>query len=90
MIILIALWVFWFTELSTLPTRLMMAFDFLLDNFFVRNALRLISCTKCLGFWLGLIYGFYIHRHIGDAVLLGGISSLIGMVTSKLYNKLND
>lgn len=88
MIILLSLWCFWFVELSTLPTRLMMAFDFALDYWLPRNALRLINCTKCLSFWVGLTYGFYIHRHIGDALLLAGICSLTGMFTSKVWNKL--
>jgi hypothetical protein len=88
MIILLALWVFWFVELSSIPLKLMKAFDFMLDNWFVRNLLRLLNCCKCLGFWSGLIVGFYIHRHIGDALLLAGICSLVAIITSKIYYKL--
>ncbi len=91
MIILLSLWVFWFVELSTIPFKLMKAFDFMLSNKVFMTVLRFLNCTKCLAFWSGLTYGFYIHRHIGMALMLAGICSLIGIVSSKIYyNKLND
>lgn len=79
MIILIALFGFWFAELSTLPQRL---------NILTGKTMYVINCTKCLSFWIGLSYSFYIYRHIGEAVLLAGVCSLIGMVVSRIYYKL--
>jgi len=89
MIILLSLWVFWFVELSTIPFKLMKAFDYLLSNFIVRNALRLINCVKCLGFWTGLGYGL-IHTNIFGAILLAGICSLVAIVAAKIWGRLND
>lgn len=87
MIVLIAIAVFWFTELSTIPTRLMMAFDFALSNWFVRNFLRLISCSKCLGFWSGLGYSLYETRHIGISFIMAAISSTVGIVLTRINDK---
>jgi hypothetical protein len=85
MIILLALWVFWFVELSSIPFKLMKAFDFMLDNWFVRNLLRLLNCCKCLGFWVGLGYGFYKDGNILLIILLAGICSLISIMASMIW-----
>lgn len=42
---------------------------------------ELLSCSMCTGFWVGLIYAWAQGDHIGGCVLLGGIVSLLSMLT---------
>lgn len=46
------------------------------------------DCTKCLSFWLGGIYNYLMYDNLVLAVFIGGCSSLLGILASKLYSKL--
>ncbi len=46
------------------------------------------DCTKCLSFWLGGIYSYSMYENLTFAVLMAGVSSLVGMIISKLYARL--
>jgi hypothetical protein len=85
MIILLALFAFWFAELSTIPFRLNIALGHLV---WLKYPLQLISCSKCLGFWICGLYYFNEYHNIGGAILLAGIGSLIAIVSSRTYYKL--
>lgn len=85
MIILLSLFAFWFAELSTIPFRLNTALGHLVC---LKYPLMLISCSKCLGFWMCGIYSFKEYHNFCGALLLAGIGSLIAIVASRTYYKL--
>lgn len=84
MIILLALFAFWFAELSTIPFRLNTALGHIV---WLKYPLQLISCSKCLGFWMCGIYYFTEYGNICGAILLAGVGSLIAIVSSRIYYK---
>lgn len=77
--ILIAAFSFWFAELSTIPQTLVI--------FFELKRLRPFDCTKCLSFWFAIVYGlFYYDIHL--VILYAGLTSLFGIIFSRIYYKL--
>ncbi len=77
--ILIAAFSFWFAELSTIPQTLVIFFDI--------KRLRPFDCTKCLSFWSAIGYGLlYYEVHL--VILYAGLTSLAGIILSRIYYKL--
>jgi hypothetical protein len=85
MIILLALFAFWFADLSTIPYRIHLSIGYLK---YLKYPLQLISCSKCLGFWTSCIYYFNQYQNILGSILLAGIGSLSAIVASRTYYKL--
>lgn len=85
MIILLALFAFWFAELSTIPFRLHTSIGYIK---YFKYPLQLISCSKCLGFWTCGVYYAIKYNNILGAILLAGVGSLIAIVASRIYYKL--
>lgn len=54
----------------------------------IRNVLRphtkLITCSTCLGFWVGLWGGFILDFNIFYAIIIGGAVSLLGTIIDKI------
>jgi hypothetical protein len=77
--ILIAAFSFWFAELSTVPQTLVIFFDI--------KRLRPFDCTKCLSFWSAIGYGL-VYYEVHLVILYAGLTSLIGIILSRIYYKL--
>jgi hypothetical protein len=77
--ILIAAFSFWFAELSTIPQTLVIFFDI--------KRLRPFDCTKCLSFWSAIGYGL-VYYDVHLAILYAGLTSLTGIILSRIYYKL--
>ena len=95
MILVLSAFAFWFAELSGLPQMYVIwAFSKFshLKPWIVSTLIKLpnslFSCPKCLSFWLGAIYFGNESRHIGTTILLAGVTSLIGIIYSRIYYKL--
>lgn len=72
---------FWFVELSTIPFYIYEMWSDFINRFLVTRLIyKLISCSKCFGFWLGLVY----YQDIIWAI----ISSLTAITASKLFSRL--
>lgn len=54
------------------------------NNSFKNRFIELLSCTMCLGFWVGFIYLFLTDNSILTSILYGSIVS----IGSELVNKL--
>jgi hypothetical protein len=77
--ILIAAFSFWFAELSTIPQQIVIFFEI--------KRLRPFDCTKCLSFWSAIGYGLlYYEVHL--VILYAGLTSLAGIILSRIYYKL--
>ena len=77
--ILIAAFSFWFAELSTIPQQIVIFFDI--------KRLRPFDCTKCLSFWSAIGYGL-VYYEVHLVILYAGLTSLIGIILSRIYYKL--
>jgi hypothetical protein len=77
--ILIAAFSFWFAELSTIPQTLVIFFDI--------KRLRPFDCTKCLSFWSAIGYGL-VYYDVHLVILYAGLTSLAGIILSRIYYKL--
>jgi hypothetical protein len=77
--ILIAAFSFWFAELSTIPQTLVIFFDI--------KRLRPFDCTKCLSFWSAIGYGL-VYYEVHLVILYAGLTSLAGIILSRIYYKL--
>lgn len=77
--ILIAAFSFWFAELSTIPQTLVIFFEI--------KRLRPFDCTKCLSFWSAIGYGL-VYYEVHLVILYSGLTSLIGIILSRIYYKL--
>lgn len=90
MIVLLALFAFWFAELSSVVQNIYIKLSEkeIKLNFFISLFFTVLTCTKCLSFQIGLIYFGYETRHIGFTLLYAGITSLTGMAISRIYYKL--
>jgi hypothetical protein len=58
------------------------------DKLRIPIRLKPFDCTKCLGFWMGLTYSYFVYDSLLLAVLIGGVCSFISMTISKLYRML--
>lgn len=74
--ILIALFAFWFAELSTIPQRILIATGF--------KNLYPFSCVKCLSFWMALIYSY----NEPFCIIIAGVTSLLSMTICLIFNRL--
>jgi hypothetical protein len=72
----IALFAFWFAELSTIPQRILIATGF--------KNLYPFSCVKCLSFWMALIYSY----NEPFCIIIAGVTSLLSMTICLLINRL--
>ena len=72
----IALFAFWFAELSTIPQRILIATGF--------KNLYPFSCVKCLSFWMALIYSYTEPF----CIIIAGVTSLLSMTICLLFNRL--
>jgi len=72
----IALFAFWFAELSTIPQRILMATGW--------KHLYPFSCVKCLSFWMALIYSYNETWFI----IIAGVTSLLAMTINLIYSRL--
>jgi hypothetical protein len=77
--ILIAAFSFWFAELSTIPQQIVIFFEI--------KRLRPFDCTKCLSFWSAIGYGL-VYYEVHLVILYAGLTSLIGIILSRIYYKL--
>jgi hypothetical protein len=77
--ILIAAFSFWFAELSTVPQHIVIFFDI--------KRLRPFDCTKCLSFWSAIGYGL-VYYEVHLVILYAGLTSLAGIILSRIYYKL--
>lgn len=77
MIILLAIAGYWFAQLSGIPYEIL-KYSHKIPRLFM-YVLRHLDCTKCVCFWLGLIYT--------ESVLLAIICSFMGIVLSRIYYK---
>jgi hypothetical protein len=77
--ILIAAFSFWFAELSTIPQQIVIFFDI--------KRLRPFDCTKCLSFWSAIGYGL-VYYEVHLVILYAGLTSLAGIILSRIYYKL--
>jgi len=78
MLLILSACSFWFAELSTIPQTIIQRFDL--------NRLRPFDCSKCLGFWVGVIY-LLINFNINQ-IYLPILTSLFAIVFSRIYYKL--
>ena len=58
------------------------------QGFRIPIRLKPFDCSKCLGFWMGLISSYLNYESILLAILIGGVCSFGAMTLSKLYRKL--
>ena len=72
----IALFAFWFAELSTIPQRILIATGF--------KNLYPFSCVKCLSFWMALIYSY----NEPVCIIIAGVTSLLSMTICLIFNRL--
>lgn len=72
----IALFAFWFAELSTIPQRILIATGL--------KHLYPFSCVKCLSFWMALIYSY---NEIW-CIIIAGVTSLLSMTICLIFNRL--
>lgn len=72
----IALFAFWFAELSTIPQRILIAMGF--------KNLYPFSCVKCLSFWMALIYSY----NEPFCIIIAGVTSLLSMTICLIFNRL--
>jgi len=72
----IALFAFWFAELSTIPQRILIATGF--------KNLYPFSCVKCLSFWMALIYSY----NEPFCIIIAEVTSLLAMTICLLFNRL--
>jgi len=72
----IALFAFWFAELSTIPQRILMATGW--------KHLYPFSCVKCLSFWMALIYSY----NEPFCIIIAGVTSLLAMTINLIYSRL--
>ena len=72
----IALFAFWFAELSTIPQRILIATGF--------KNLYPFSCVKCLSFWMALIYSY----NEPFCIIIAGVTSLLSMFICLLFNRI--
>ena len=63
---------FWFARVSGIPQGF--------RNVFKLNRFKPFDCSKCMGFWLGLIYQFTDWQGI-DSLLVACFISLVAYVT---------
>jgi|LakMenE01Jun11ns_1017448.scaffolds.fasta_scaffold9954364_10 hypothetical protein len=77
--ILIAAFSFWFAELSTIPQQIVIFFEI--------KRLRPFDCTKCLSFWSAIGYGL-VYYEVHLVILYAGLTSLAGIILSRIYYKL--
>jgi hypothetical protein len=77
--ILIAAFSFWFAELSTIPQQIVIFFEI--------KRLRPFDCTKCLSFWSAIGYGL-VYYDVHLVILYAGLTSLAGIILSRIYYKL--
>jgi hypothetical protein len=77
--ILIAAFSFWFAELSTIPQQIVIFFEI--------KRLRPFDCTKCLSFWSAIGYGL-VYYEVHLVILYAGLTSLTGIILSRIYYKL--
>jgi hypothetical protein len=77
--ILIAAFSFWFAELSTVPQQIVIFFEI--------KRLRPFDCTKCLSFWSAIGYGL-VYYEVHLVILYAGLTSLAGIILSRIYYKL--
>jgi hypothetical protein len=77
--ILIAAFSFWFAELSTVPQQIVIFFEI--------KRLRPFDCTKCLSFWSAIGYGL-VYYEVHLVILYAGLTSLTGIILSRIYYKL--
>jgi len=88
----IALFAFWFAELSTIPQRILISYlkvyDFMhinkVVNFIVRGILSILNCVKCLSFWMALIYSY----NETWCIIIAGVTSLLSMTICLIFNRL--
>lgn len=71
----IALFAYWFAELSTLPQRILIATDW--------KHLYPFSCVKCLSFWMALIYSY----NETWCIIIAGVTSLLAMTIGFIYRR---
>lgn len=50
--------------------------------------LKPLDCPLCLGWWCGLNIGFYQTQDLSYSLQLGLISSMIGLITERIMNRL--
>jgi len=94
----IALFAFWFAELSTIPQRLLTSYlkvyDFMcinkVVNFIVRGILSILNCVKCLSFWMALTYYWFNVNEYNTywCIIIPSITSLLSMFICLLFNRL--
>lgn len=90
MIFILPLLVVWFTTLSglteTIP-NLLYNLGIHRVTFGFKQPIRLyvLDCSKCLGFWTGLIYQF--RSGLIEAIVTGILVSLMSIILEKLYIK---
>lgn len=72
----IALFSFWFAELSTIPQHILIKFNL--------KHLYPFSCVKCLSFWMALIYSY----NETWCIIIAGVTSLLAMTINLIYNRL--
>jgi len=77
--ILIAAFSFWFAELSTVPQQIVIFFEI--------KRLKPFDCTKCLSFWSAIGYGL-VYYDVHLVILYAGLTSLAGIILSRIYYKL--
>ena len=89
MIVLLGIFGFWFSQLSSIPQGIIYDYSHKIPMF-LTWIVRKLECTKCVCFWLGLFYTLnqYNLDSIFSALLLGGICSFIGMFISLIYKRL--
>lgn len=90
---LIAAFAYWFAALSGVPQYV----SGVLFNFGVKKKyagdfmpirLKPFDCEKCLAFWLAIWYGSFHQQHLWELGLYSGITSLMAIIVSRLYNKI--
>jgi len=91
MIFLLACFGFWVTNMTGWAYEVYEVYgDKIKESYLLRILFKLLECTKCFCFWLGLIYFAYETRHIGFTLLYAGLTSALGIILTKLYRYIND
>ena len=75
---------FWFAILSRIPQFVMK----LINILFTKNLTRLkpFDCSKCLGFWIGLIVSLVCEPYV-MCLVYAPLTSLTATLTEKIYIK---
>lgn len=83
-IVIIAIFSFWFAELTKIPQRLSQR----IKTAFGKDwSLKPFSCTKCLSFWIGFVHGWLIGLGVAS-IIYGGLCSFSGILAFKLWERI--